>query len=81
MTALAGVLLAAEALKRSAPELATYALGPDGPAVAYRENAFEPDHAYTDPALPRAEVCLCRSVHRLRVLADLHNHDLTALTG
>lgn len=81
VTALAGVLLAGEALKHSTPELAAYALGPGGAAVAYRENVFEPDHAYTDPALPRAEVCLCRSVQRLRVLADLHNLDLAALTG
>jgi hypothetical protein len=57
-----------------------YALGPDGPATQYRENPYVPDHGYLDPHVARSAVCLCRSVRRLRVLADLHGLALDTLT-
>lgn len=81
VTALAGVLLAGEALKRSTPELAAHALGSSGPGVQYRENVYSPENGYTDRILFRSDICLCRSVRRLRVLADLHGLDLGLLTA
>ncbi|MEO7572379.1 MAG: hypothetical protein ABIX10_08070 [Acidimicrobiales bacterium] len=80
VTALAGVLLAGEALKRSMPAAAPYALGPNGPAIQYRENPYAPQHAYLDAHIPRSATCLCRSVRRLRLTADLHGLNLTTLT-
>lgn len=79
VTALAGVLLAGEALKRTTPAMRPYALGTDGPAIQYRENPYAPAHGYLDAHVPRSGICLCRSVRRLRVLADLHGLDLDTL--
>ena len=80
VTALAGALLAGEAFKRSTSGLHTYALGVDGPGIQYRENPYLPRHGHLDPHIPRADICLCRSVRRLRHLAAAHSLELTDLT-
>lgn len=80
VTALAGVLLAGEALKRSSPATRPYALGPDGAGIQYRENPYAPEHGYLDGHIPRSGICLCRSVWRLRAMADLYALDLAPLT-
>ena len=46
VTALAGALLAAEALKRSTRALAEYALGPSGPAMRYWEDPYASHHGW-----------------------------------
>ncbi len=81
VTALAGALLAGEAFKRATPDLASYALGPTGPGIQYRENPETPKHGYLDSVTARAPACLCRSVRRLRILAELHGLDLADLTA
>lgn len=70
LTALAGVLLAAEALKAAAPEAAPYRLGRSGPAIRYIENPTAgPGHARLDnPERWPGSECLCRSARRLRLL-------------
>lgn len=80
VTALAGVLLAGEALKRAAASPSPYALGPDGGGIQYRENPYSPEHGYLDGLIHRSAICLCRSVRRLRLVADLYGLDLVALT-
>lgn len=79
VTALAGVLLAGEALKRAASK-SPYVLGPGGAGIQYRENPYTPEHGYLDGHILRAAICLCRSVRRLRVVADLYGLELAALT-
>lgn len=79
VTALAGVLLSAEVFKRSTPALARYALGPRGPGIQYRENPYAPEHGIVDGQIPRSAICLCRSMRRLRLLANLHGLDLGTL--
>lgn len=81
VTALAGVLLAAEAIKRSTPALAPYALGPDGPAIRYWENPYLSHHGWLDEHVPRGEICLCRSTRRLRMLADLYGLDYLTIVA
>lgn len=74
VTALAGVLLAGEALKAGTPELGGHRLGPDGPATKYTENPYAtPLHAQLSnpPRWPTSE-CLCRSSRRLRILRQLY---------
>ncbi len=79
VTTLAGVLLAGEAFKRCTQSLREYALGPGGREAQYREDPYSSEHGYLDGALARSPVCLCRSVRRLRVLADLHDLQIEAL--
>jgi hypothetical protein len=78
ITALAGFLLAGEALKAGTAELTAYRLGPAGRLVAdggatatkYEESLFDsPLTGYLMP-LPRCpgNECLCRSSHRLKLL-------------
>jgi hypothetical protein len=80
VTAQAGVLLAGEALKRTAPAMRPYALSPDGAGIQYRANPYAPEHGYVDGHIPRAAICLCRSVRRLRAVADLYGLDRADLT-
>ena len=77
VTALAGALLAGEILKRAAgsPDV----LGPGGAGVQYRENPFAPEHGYLDGHIQRAAICLCRSVRRLRVTAELYGLELASI--
>lgn len=72
VTALAGILLAGEALKSTSGELARWRLGPpnDSPAIKYAENPY---NRPTDALLSRPErwegdECLCRSPRRLELL-------------
>jgi hypothetical protein len=70
VTALAGVLLAGEALKAGTPALAEYRLGPAGPATKYDESPYAtPSYGQLSnpPRWPTSE-CLCRSTRRLRIL-------------
>lgn len=80
VTAVAGFLLAGEALKHGTPSLEALALGPTGPAIQYRENPYTPEHGLLDAHIPRSELCLCRSVRRLRLTADLHGLSMSAFT-
>ena len=81
VTAQAGILLAGEALKRTTARARRYALGPDGPAIQYRENPYSPEHGYPDQQIARSAICLCRSMRRLREVSHLYGLDLTTLTG
>lgn len=85
ITALAGFLLAGEALKAGTAELTPYRLGPAGRLVAdggatptkYEESLFNsPLTAYLMP-LPRwpGNECLCRSSHRLKLLRRRYGLD------
>lgn len=70
ITALAGVLLAGEALKATRPELTRYRLGPSGAHTKYAENpVVGPASAMlTNPPRWAGSECLCRSTRRLRIL-------------
>ena len=70
VTALAGVMLAAEALKASVPGLAGYRLGPDGGHAKYEERVQHgPARALlTNPPRWAGSECLCRSARRQRLL-------------
>lgn len=71
VTALAGVLLASELLKRSDLELRATALGPGGLAVKYEESlAHGPAGMLTNPPRWPTSECLCRSTRRLALLRD-----------
>lgn len=77
VTALAGVLLAAEALKYSGGSVyKPYRLGPhDGaPAIQYKEGVYaSPEFADLSwPARWAGSECLCRSPRRLRLLRERH---------
>ncbi len=80
-TALAGVLLAAEAFKRSTPKLSAYALGTSGAAVRYWEEPYAPQNGILDVHVPRSDICICRSVRRLRLTAELYGVSLEAMIG
>lgn len=71
VTALAGVLLAGEALKAAAPELAAYRLGPAG-STKYEERVDRGplDSLLSNPARWTGSECLCRSARRLRLLSE-----------
>ncbi|MGI5180134.1 ThiF family adenylyltransferase [Dactylosporangium sp. CA-152071] len=71
VTALAGVLLAAEALKHAHPGLRPYRLGPTGTHIKYEENRHAgPLHAlHSIPARWATSECLCRSTRRQRLIA------------
>lgn len=70
VTALAGVLLAGEALKAGTPALSHYRLGPDGPAIKYDEDPYATPlyRRLTNPARWPTSECLCRSNRRIRIL-------------
>ncbi|TFV57745.1 hypothetical protein E4P41_13885 [Geodermatophilus sp. DF01-2] len=70
VTALAGVLLAAEALKSATPALAGYRLGPDGGHIKYEERVQRgPLQALlTSPPRWAGSECLCQSSRRQRLL-------------
>lgn len=70
LTALAGALLAGEALKRAATDATRHRLGPAGPAVQYKENPLAgPSFARLEnPERWPGSECLCRSSRRLRLL-------------
>jgi hypothetical protein len=70
LTALAGTLLAAEALKAGTPDAVPYRLGRTGPGIRYVENPTAgPGHARLDnPQRWVGSECLCRSTRRLRLL-------------
>lgn len=72
VTALAGVLLASELLKRAGdPELRATALGPGGLAVKYEESlAHGSAGMLTNPPRWPSSECLCRSTRRLALLRD-----------
>lgn len=72
ITALAGVLLAGEALKAATPELHEHRLGVHGPAIKYAENpVMGADRAMlTNPPRWTGSECLCRSTRRTRLLAE-----------
>lgn len=71
-TALAGAFLAAEALKRSTPELAEFALGPDGLGIQYVENLHTPDKGFIDPIFTVPVECLCQSARRRRLTEEIY---------
>ncbi|HEX8092819.1 ThiF family adenylyltransferase [Jatrophihabitans sp.] len=75
VTALAGALLAGEALKASIPDAATHRLGPVGLATKYAEDpTMGPAYALLSnpPRWPGSE-CLCRSTRRLRLLRERYH--------
>jgi ThiF family len=74
VTALAGALLAGEALKAGTPALAQYRLGPHGIAIRYKENPYaSPQYRQLDdPPRWLTSECLCRSSRRLRILRQRH---------
>lgn len=74
VTALAGVLLAAEALKAATPGLESLRLGPTGSHIKYAENPLAGAHraVLTNPPRWPGSECLCRSARRLRILRDRH---------
>lgn len=80
-TALAGVLLAAEAFKRSTPKLSAYVLGASGGAVRYWEEPYASQNAILDVHVPRSDICICRSVRRLRLTAQLYGVSLEGMTA
>lgn len=70
--ALAGVLLAAEAIKRSLdPPRLDLALGPGSSSTEYSEDLFDGPGGIR-ASYPRIEgsACLCRSRHRLLLMRD-----------
>lgn len=79
VTALAGVLLAAEALKRATPELTRYALGPSGECSKVEERIDRgPIDALTSrPARWNGSECLCQSTRRLRLIAERYTPALS----
>lgn len=81
VTALAGALLAAEAIKRATPALAAHALGIEGIGVRYWENPYNSHHGWVDTHVERADICLCRSTRRLRTLAELYGLDYSTLVA
>lgn len=81
VTALAGVLLAGECFKRATPDLLQYALSSVGRGVQYRENPFNPEFGCLDPHIGRSPICLCRSIRRLRLTAEVYGLDVAALVG
>jgi hypothetical protein len=75
VTALAGFILAGEALKATAPAYEQYRLGPWSPRRSrYEETAYGSAlHAIVGPvARWQGSECLCRSPRRLRLLAEIY---------
>lgn len=70
--ALAGFLLAAEALKRAGGEpFSAHRLGPGGPAIEYSESLLSaPVGMLTDPRRWPTSECLCRSRRRLALMRE-----------
>lgn len=70
VTALAGTLLAGEALKVATPGLDTFRLGPPGPHIKYAENPLAGANraVLTNPPRWPGSECLCRSTRRLRIM-------------
>jgi hypothetical protein len=76
--ALAGVLLAGEALKAASEELRQYRLGPYGaaPDIEYTESLLQaPIGLLTRPPRWPTNECLCRSVRRLRLMRQRYGLD------
>lgn len=71
VTALAGIILAAEALKYASPDLEGLSLGPQGLGTAWAENLFgNPlDRLIQRETRWPGHECLCRSTRRTRILA------------
>lgn len=72
VTALAGIILAAEALKYATPDLDDISLGPHGLATTWAENPFGTP---LDRQLQREDrwpghECLCRSTRRTRIMEE-----------
>lgn len=78
-TALAGSLLAAEALKHGHPDYAPYRLGP-GTVTQHVENPYAgPAHGMVRPGQRwTGSECLCRSARRARLTTDIYNQPVTA---
>jgi len=72
VTALAGVLLAGEALKAATLGLESFRLGPTGSHIKYAENPLAGAHQamLTNPPRWPGSECLCRSSRRLRILRE-----------
>lgn len=70
VTALAGVLLAGEALKAATPELDEFRLGPSGSHIKYAENPLAGARwaLLTNPPRWPGSECLCGSTRRLRIM-------------
>ena len=70
VTALAGVLLAGEALKDATPGLERFRLGPTASHIKYAENpvAGASRAVLTNPPRWPTSECLCRSTRRLRIM-------------
>ena len=80
VTALAGFLLAAEALKHGQPELREHCLGPTGGlGIRYYEDLAMPSGIVTNqpPRFPGQE-CLCNDPRRLRLLHERYRTSVEA---
>jgi molybdopterin/thiamine biosynthesis adenylyltransferase len=73
--ALAGILLASEALKRGSG-LGDHALGPGGIGIEYSESLFQPPIGLisSPPRWPTSE-CLCRSLRRIELMRARYGID------
>lgn len=72
ITALAGFLLAGEAIKAGNDEYRRFRLGPDGHHIQYQERpTVGPEHGQlTNPFRWPTNECLCRSTRRLRLFRE-----------
>ena len=70
-TALAGALLAAEALKRSTEALAPYTLGPNSLGIQYCEDLHTPESGLVDAVFEVPAECICQSVRRRRLTREI----------
>jgi hypothetical protein len=70
VTAIAGFMLAAEAVKYVLPAAAQWRLGPSGVATKYEEGPYaSPEYArLSSPPRWAGSECICRSIRRTRIL-------------
>lgn len=78
VSALAGILLAGEALKACQEELAAHRLGPYGSAIKYAEDLTRPGGLLSNAARYPGPECLCNDPRRLRLLRERHQLSVQA---
>lgn len=78
VTALAGILLAAEALKAGQSDLHPYRLGPGALGIRYYEAVGDAGGMLTDPPRYAGGECLCNDPRRLRLLKARYQLDAQA---